>query len=266
MMVGVRAVRRRGYLLPVLIVTLIALIGPEPGPATPAQEWIAFTGSDTHGTSGANIELLTLDGSQRLNLTQSRTLNQQRPSWSPDGQRIAFDGGNVPQIRIYTINADGSGLRRVTGPRPGWPAWPSWSPDGRWIAFLANGRVLDTVTVYRIRPDGSRLHEWRFPGRPYVTARGGAVPVWSPDGERVAFSETVVRRGSDGRLSGQLEIFTAYADGRALKRLTFSPKDDLTPAWSPDGTKIAFTSNRSARDGRQNDIYVMNADGRSRRD
>lgn len=206
---------------------LLAAAGADSTPATPPTERLAFTGS---GRNATNIELVALDGSQRLDLTQSRTLNQQHPSWSPDGGRIAFDGGGIPRIRIYTINADGSGLRRITGAKIGFPTWPSWSPDGRWIAFLASVLASDGAAAYLVRPDGSKLHEWRFSGRAFVTARRGAVPVWSPDGARVAFGEMVVRRRRDGRISGQLEIFVADADGTGLKRVTYSPKDDYAPA------------------------------------
>src|SRR3972149_244325 len=59
---------------------------------------------------------------------------------------------------------------------------------------------------------------------------------------------------------GNEEIYTMNADGSNVQRLTFdvvgSPKSDLSPAWSPDGTRIAFVSNR---DGGNYEIYVMNA-------
>ena len=53
------------------------------------------------------------------------------------------------------------------------------------------------------------------------------------------------------------DVFTLFSDGSGLTNRTNNPADDSTPAWSPDGKLLAFTSNR---DGRQQ-IYVMNADG-----
>ena len=74
-------------------------------------------------------------------------------------------------------------------------------------------------------------------------------PVWSPDGERIAFV-------SGGNLNS--DIYVMNADGSGITRLTHNKADDLSdwslsPAWSPDGERIAFYSGR--------DIYVMNADG-----
>jgi TolB protein len=68
-----------------------------------------------------------------------------RPAWSPDGRRLAFDG--YPK-GIYLMNADGSGQRRVTDKASESPAW---SPDGRRIGFESNGEI------YVINADGSKL-------------------------------------------------------------------------------------------------------------
>ncbi len=74
-----------------------------------------------------------------------------------------------------------------------------------------------------------------------------------------------VTPGVNGRIAfassraGNNEIYTMAADGTDVRRLTTNPGDDILPAWSPDGTKIAFSSNRSG--AKSYDIFVMNADG-----
>src|SRR5262249_31884704 len=75
-----------------------------------------------------------------------------------------------------------------------------------------------------------------------------AVPAWSPDGSKIAFTSA-----RDGRN----QIYVMNVDGSSQTRLTTDAGSDVSPAWSPDGKTIAFASNR---DGNY-EIYVMNSDG-----
>jgi dipeptidyl aminopeptidase/acylaminoacyl peptidase len=86
-----------------------------------------------------------------------------------------------------------------------------------------------------------------------VLAGDDRYPTFAPDGAQIAF-----RHGDDLiEPSGDEEVYVMDADGTNVRRLTDSPGLDEGPVWSPDGTKIAFSSDR---DGQQ-EIYVMNADG-----
>jgi len=79
-----------------------------------------------------------------------------------------------------------------------------------------------------------------------------AFPVWSPDGNRVAFSS---------KRDGNWEIYTMNKDGSGLTRLTHSDKSDVMPSWSPDGSWITFMSDRDSSP--KFEIYVMKADGKN---
>ena len=122
------------------------------------------------------------------------------------------------------------------------PEMTASEPEGR-IVFTSYRRGRAS-SVFSMRPDGSELR---------VLGMGGS-PCCSPDGTRIL----VVRFFND---TGRFEIVLASADGKFLKRVTKSETEDSTsPAWSPDGKRIAFQSGEFNNPS----IYVMNADGSDR--
>jgi TolB protein len=79
---------------------------------------------------------------------------------------------------------------------------------------------------------------------------GASLPVFSPDGRQIVFHST-----AEG--ASATDLFAINVDGTNLRRLTTHPDSDTTPTWSPTGTQIAFTSDRTGKP----QIYIMNADG-----
>jgi TolB protein len=100
-------------------------------------------------------------------------------------------------------------------------------------------------------------------GAPRKLTDDGAEPEWSPDGTRIAFTSY---RDDFGRTcfhecSTSGEIYLLDVEGGEAKRLTESEADDRSPAWSPDGSFVAFASDRSDPQAHENEIYVMTANG-----
>ena len=155
---------------------------------------------------------------------------------------------------LYVMNADGSGLRRLTrNPELGGPAW---SPDGRKLVFVKRversgaacrpvGRCHDEI--YVIKADGSGLR------RLTRNTLADNNPVWSPDGRRIAFTRDRDRQ--------TVNIYVMNADGSGQQRLspTVRRRPWIELAWSPDWKRIAFVASGGPL-GRP-DIFVMNADG-----
>ncbi len=166
------------------------------------------------------------------------------PSWSPDGQRLAFSRDVHGNVDVYVINTDGTGLVRLSDD-PARDIGPTWSPDAAQIAFVqdANGSGFGSLSV--MNADGTDVRE-------VLTDPVPGDARWSPDGDRIVFEAP---RGNNP--DGPTDIFVINADGTGLTRLTDDQARDLSPCWSPDGSKIAFSSDR---DGVRQ-IYVMDADG-----
>ena len=176
----------------------------------------------------------------------------------------AFPGVNgkiaysVNGNQIAVMNSDGSGQTVINTAPQYWQDQPVWSPDGTKIAFLRF--TLPYAQIHVMNADGSAAASISGTGN----SDGG--PSWSPDGSKILFDS--LRTGSDG-----IDVYLMDADGTDVVQLTgvgnpSGARDDydMDPAFSPDGTKIAFASDRGDPDddeGDTFDIWVMNANGSS---
>jgi TolB protein len=170
------------------------------------------------------------------------------PSWSPNGQKIAFD---TREQNIFVINRDGSDLEQLTYPNPsfGGSTRPDWSPDGRQIAFVrviaATKTQMRNTQIWVMNADGSD---------PVLLMDRANEPDWSPNGQRIVFSSS---------RDGNTEVYVMNADGTDPRRLTNYSGADFDPNWSPDGRMIAFqrTIERDTAPRRLNQVFVVSADG-----
>ncbi len=182
-----------------------------------------------------DIFVMNADGSGVTQLTNSPA-DEFLPLFSPDGTRIVFGKCFGGSCDVVVINADGSGERVVVN--QGFPG--AWSPDGNRIA-LGGSAGTGIEGIYVVNVDGSGLVRVLDPD--FITD-------WSPDGRQL-----MIVSGRDG----DLELYATPLDGSPVTKLTDNTADDgAGTGWSPDGSRIAFNSNRG---GAGQDVYVMNADG-----
>lgn len=222
---------------------------------SPDWYWVAFPS----GGTGAPLVVMRPDGSQRHEIGAAAYAVP--PSWAPDGKHLVFQG----ETGIFVANADGSDLRRIAPDG----ASPRWSPAGDRIAYLAPPYAQPTVRA--VSPDGSASTDLLHMG-----ATQSERFEWSPDGERIAYIPP--HSGGGPYYLGILDTRTGdarvYPFGSPVSRFAWSPKRaeqiavnvqslwllDVAsggsrllapsgdfPAWSLDGSQLAFSSGGECR-------------------
>lgn len=163
------------------------------------------------------------------------------PAWAPDGLRVAV----AAREGIQVVTPADSRVRPLT--RAAGDSAPAWSPDGRTVAFR---RPPGDVWAVSAEGGSPRLVARAF-GSNSLTSTAQRV-AWSPDGGSLAF---VGRRTPQLRSDDEIRI--VRADGSDERVLASSPRNDQDPAWSPDGRSLAFSSERDGN----HEIYTVAADG-----
>jgi eukaryotic-like serine/threonine-protein kinase len=216
-----------------------------------------------------------------------------QPSWSPHGFRIAYWGLSRSSHRIiWTIPAAGGEAVQVTeGKSVDWD--PVWSPDGRYLYFASDRS--GTTNLWRV-PIDERSGRAGEPEPVTASAQASMLLSLSRDGRHIAYTtdetrttlEKVAFAPESGAISGpaaeitrtaqlimtcdvsrdgrwllyqtsvpQQNLFLIHPDGSGLRQLTADGFNNRQPRWSPDGTRIAFYSNR----GGKYEIWLLRADG-----
>jgi len=167
------------------------------------------------------------------------------PVWSPDGARIAFFSNRDGNPEIYVMNRDGSGVRRLTN-HPAGESSPTWSPNGAQIAFTSDRAGQPQIYVMS-STDGSGVR--RLSNESYADR-----PTWSPGPlNEIAFSAQTSRSGHDIKV---LDL----ASGQ-VRQITNGNGSNESPAYSPSGRHLAFTSTRGGR----TQVYTIGRDGQGLR-
>jgi hypothetical protein len=178
------------------------------------------------------------------------------PQFSPDGTRVAFirtvkSGSDDPPIDLYVVNADGSGLKRITSqPIAHWQ-WIGWMPDGRHLAVV-HPDVINQLDLYDASGGGQVNH---------IAAASGldSLQFRPPDGREVLL---------DGQINGSYGLYAMNADGTNVHPVLLSTDPASDDYWggatySADGSQIFYTRpyQHQSPTGTCCALWVMNADG-----
>jgi TolB protein len=163
------------------------------------------------------------------------------PVYSPDGNRIVFTSNRDGNPELYVMNSDGGNVRRITN-HPAIDTTPTWSPTGTQIAFTSDR--AGTPQIYIVGADGLNLR------RLTTTESYADRPTWSP----APFNEIAfAARTGPGY---DVKIYD-LASGQT-RQITFGEGTNESPAYSPNGRHIAFSSTRAGRV----QIFTIGRDGR----
>jgi TolB protein len=254
---------------------------PAPAPPQDSNTTIAFSSDRDGGPGSFEIYTMAYPGGTPVVKLTDQTAVRHAGAWSPDGRRIAFTSTRQAQgdTDIFTMNADGTGIRNLTGAGTGNEQWPTWSPDGRRIAFMSDRESPQSqaTAIFTMNADtgGDVIR--------ITPADGSWHPAWSPalsgGGSKIAFSvygHAIWTVNPDGTGRQNISIRTDYLygnpawsrDGRIAFARGINAYDcaigymlpvpgseqvmlmepvraNRNPSWSPSGRQIAFSSDRS---------------------
>jgi Tol biopolymer transport system component len=189
----------------------------------------------------------TMLSSQVIQLTPGNGKDYQRPTLSPDGNKIAFSSNKHGTYHIWIMDIDGKNLREITS--LAWDHRPAWSPKNDIIAFQSYGKNRKNGRFSIWMVNVKNLKTWEFI-KPDST--GDQTPRWSPDGKMIVWSH------------GKRLWISPMDNPQKAKPLTIKPEwsYEYCGDWSPDGKWIAYIALKTFY-GDENRICIIQPDGQN---
>jgi TolB protein len=170
----------------------------------------------------SDIYRINLEGEDLTKITHGpgNALNVE-PNISSDGNKIAFSSDQKGYPMVFTMNTDGSSIKRITFAGR-YNASPCFSPDGKKIVFA--GQDKDHFDLFLVNTDGTDLQRLTSAKTPSGRAANNEDPSFSPDGRHIVFTSN---------RTGKNQIFIITTDGTSERRITVDNYNYFKPKWSP---------------------------------
>jgi dipeptidyl aminopeptidase/acylaminoacyl peptidase len=250
---------------------------------SPDGRWVAYsvTAADTEkDRDNTDLWMTSWDGAEHVQLTSSPDRESQ-PRWSPDGKWLAFlsaraqgEDDKPSGAQVWVMSRQGGEARRLTE-RKGGVSDLAWSPDSTRLVLVGQDPDPEedadegakkpktkkplVIDRYQFKEDGDGYLLRRHAHLYLLTIKTQAIeplttgdfddqlPAWSPDGSRIAF---VSKRGADPDRTNDTNIYVMDArpgaEARALTTWS-GPDHEARPAWSPDGSRLAYLQGSEPR-------------------
>jgi len=197
---------------------------------------IVFSSSETD--SVGDIFIMNPDGSGKQNISNDPGMHSMEPFISYDGTQITWYGGVAHQAQIYVSDINGDNIHTITS--DGYNnVSPAFSPDDQEIAFI---RYFANCSLYVMPSTGGSAQ--------HLATGGLGFPHWSPSGDKITYT--------DWDSGWTADIYVINADGTNNTLIAASPGyKNLRSMWSPDGSKIAYMSDKDGT----GDVWIMDPDG-----
>lgn len=189
-----------------------------------------------------DIYTVRFDGTDLTRLTDSAGYDAEG-SYSHDGRQIVFTSSRDGDPDLFVMNADGTDVRQITNV-DGYDGGPFFSPDDRWIIFRSDRQQEHMLQLYAVSADGR--HEFQLTGDLQTV---NWAPYFHPGGRYIVWARADYSRGPQ---LANFDLYTMEVDmddstfrGGDVTRITDHEKADVLPVFSPDGTRLMWTSTRT---------------------